>query len=134
MLNGRINQQTTILALGDWLALGLFVFIGQLNHELVGENPLPRFLGAFAVLALPWTAVALLMGVYRLGDSGRGFFGRSLTAWLVGAPLALLIRALVNGQSTIIVSFMIVTLGLGGAFLLGWRVLFWQFIRRVKDK
>ena len=130
MLNGRMKRQMLILWAGDWVALGIFVFIGQLNHELVNDNPLPRFLMTFALLALPWTAVALIMGGYRLTGGGRDFFSRSLNTWLVGAPLALLIRALINGQATIIVSFMIVTMTLGGAFLLGWRGLFWYLLGR----
>jgi hypothetical protein len=55
-----------ILLFGDWLALGLFVFLGQMEHELVAGDYLPRFLRSTAVIALPWTAVALLWGAYRI--------------------------------------------------------------------
>ncbi len=130
MLEGHSGKQVALLVLGDWVALGLFVFIGQLNHELIGESPLQRFLTTFAFLALPWTAVAFILGAYRLNEDGRTFIGRSLTAWLVGAPIALLIRALSNGQATIIVSFMVVTMILGGTFLLVWRGLYWWINRK----
>jgi hypothetical protein len=60
------------------------------------------------------------------------FFGRSLTAWLVAAPLALLLRALLREQAAIIAIFMVVTIGLGGAFLLSWRGLFFLTWRRLR--
>ena len=59
----------------------------------------------------------------------RAFFGRSLTAWLIAAPLALLLRAYLHGQATIIVIFMAITMGLGGAFLLIWRGLYFLIWR-----
>jgi hypothetical protein len=79
-------------------------------------------------------AVALIWGVYRITaeTSGREFLARSLTAWLIGTPLALLLRAYLHGQATIIVIFMAITMGLGGALLLGWRILFLLIRRRFR--
>ena len=34
---------SNLLLIGDWLALGFFVFLGQLDHEMIGANP-PRLL------------------------------------------------------------------------------------------
>lgn len=121
-----------ILIMGDWLALGLFVFLGQMEHELVTDDYLPRLLRSSAVIALPWTAVALLSGAYRLkaGMTGTSFLARTLTAWLIAAPLALILRAYLNGQATIIVIFMVITIGLGGIFLLAWRGLYFFIWRR----
>jgi hypothetical protein len=133
-----MGWKTIVLILGDWLALALFVFIGQLDHGMVGagSNPLPRLLSTTAELALPWTAVALVWGAYRITaeTNGRAFLGRSLTAWLIGAPLALLLRAYLHGQATIIVIFMAITMSLGGAFLLGWRTLFFLIMRRFRAR
>lgn len=125
-------KQKVILLAGDWLALALFVFIGQLEHELVAANPLPGLLLSTAVLILPWTVVVLLWGAFRLPTGARdwSFFGRFFTAWLVAGPLALLLRAYLRGQATIIVIFMAITLGLGGLFLLGWRLLFFYLTTR----
>ena len=122
----KMRWSTIFLLIGDWLALGLFVFLGQLDHEMIGANPLPRLLRTTAEIGLPWTAVALLWGAYKLPPdmTARTFFGRSLTAWLVAVPLALLLRAYLHGQGAIIVIFMVVTMGLGGAFLLIWRGLY----------
>lgn len=130
MMESKVGRQTILLLLGDWLALGLFVFLGQVDHDLVG---LPRLLATGAMLALPWTVVALLLNAYWLSATTtlRAFLGRSLLAWFVAAPLALLLRALILGQATIVVTFMIVTMGLGGLFLLGWRAAyFFLHVRR----
>lgn len=124
------------LFIGDWLALGFFVFLGQLDHGMVGANALPRLLRTTAEIGLPWTAVALLWGAYKLPAdmTSRAFFGRSLTAWLVAVPLALLLRAYLHGQGAIIVIFMVVTMGLGGAFLLIWRGLYFLTWHRLGNK
>jgi hypothetical protein len=45
-----------------------------------------------------------------------------LIAWRVAAPLGVLLRALVLGRDSIPVTFLIVVLGVGGAFVLGWRL------------
>ena len=123
-------RQTIILLLGDWLALGLFVFLGQIDHRLLS---LTRLLGTTALLALPWTVVALLLDAYWLGHQStlRAFLGRALRAWLVAAPLALLLRALILGQATIVVAFMLVTMSLGALFLLTWRAAFFLAARRL---
>ena len=49
---------------------------------------------------------------------------------LAVAPLALLLRAFLHGQATIIVTFMLVTMGLGGGFLLAWRLIYFLLRRR----
>jgi hypothetical protein len=129
-----MSKQAIPLLLGDWLALTLFVLVGQLDHGMVGANPLLLLLRSSAELVLPWTIIALLWGAYRMTDdtTARLFFGRSLTAWLVAAPLALLLRALLREQAAIIAIFMVVTIGLGGAFLLSWRGLFFLIWRRLR--
>ena len=123
MAEPKIGQKTLLMIAGDWLALGLFVFLGQVDHDVLN---LPRLLLQSAILALPWTAIALLLNAYWLSESTalRAFLGRSLLAWLVAAPLGLMLRALILGLAAIPVAFMVVTMGLGGLFLLGWRAVF----------
>lgn len=131
MLKGS-NKKRALLLLGDWLTIALFVFIGQAEHEMLNGNPLPRLLQTWAVFALPWTAVAFLWGAYKLPVDLRSFLGHALTAWLVGIPIALIIRAYLNGQAGIIVIFMAITLALGAVFMLGWRALyFWLWQRGI---
>lgn len=123
MTSGQTGRWPLILLAGDWLALALFVFLGQVDHDVVDAG---RWLMQVAVLAAPWTVVALILDAHRLPEGGalRAFLSRSLLAWLVAAPLGLVLRAVVQGQATIVVAFMLVTMGLGGLFLLGWRTAF----------
>lgn len=122
-----------VLILGDWLVLLLFVFLGQRDHNMSGPGTLTSLLTTALSLAMPWTVAAFLLGAYRLEDNptlGR-WLGRVLTAWLVAAPLGLLLRALLRGQGTIAVPFMLVVMGLGGLFVLVWRgVYYWVADRR----
>lgn len=126
MRTDKIRWSVIFLLIGDWLALGLFVFLGQLDHGMIGSGSLPRLLKTSAIIVLPWTAIALLWGAYKLTPemTFRAFCGRSLTAWLVAIPLALLLRACIQGQATIVIIFMAVVMGVGGIFLLIWRVLY----------
>lgn len=131
MRSEKVGRASMPLLAGDWLALGLFVFLGQIDHEVL---QLSRLLGQTVLLAGVWSVAALLLGALRVGDEGRlsAFLGRSLLPWLVAAPLGLLLRALIQGQATIIVAFMLVTMGLGGLFLLAWRALFFLAYGRRK--
>lgn len=121
-----------VLILGDWLVLLLFVFIGQRDHNMSGPGTFASLLTTALSLAIPWTIAAFLLGASRLEDSptlGR-WLGRVLTAWLVAAPLGLLLRALLRGQGTIAVPFMLVVMGLGGLFVLGWRGVYYYLANR----
>lgn len=128
MTAGGITTSAIVLLAGDWLALALFVFLGQVDHDVVDVG---RWVMQTVVLAAPWTILAFILNAHQLAEGGRwrDFLGRSLLVWLVAAPLGLILRALVQGQATIVVAFLLVTMGLGGLFLLGWRTAYW-FIRR----
>lgn len=119
-----IAKGAVVLLAGDWMALALFVFLGQVDHDVVDVG---RWLMQTAVFAAPWTVVALILRAHQLprGSTLRAFLPRSLLAWLVAAPLGLILRAVVQGQVTIVVAFMLVTMGVGGLFLLGWRLLYY---------
>lgn len=119
-----IAKGAVVLLAGDWMALALFVFLGQVDHDVVDVG---RWLMQTAVFAAPWTVVALILRAHQLprGSTLRAFLARSLLAWLVAAPLGLILRAVVQGQATIVVAFMLVTMGVGGLFLLSWRLLYY---------
>ena len=69
----------------------------------------------------PWTAAAFVLGAYRLRpDPGwRAWLGRALNAWLVAAPLGLLLRSLLRGQDAIPVTFILVAMSIGGVVVGG---------------
>jgi hypothetical protein len=135
---------TLWLLVVDWLVLLLFVFIGQRDHNITGTAALPSLMATTQALAIPWTVVASawgVAGIARLADASSGgmarhdWFGRVLTAWLIAAPIGLIFRALGRGQSTISVPFMVVTLGVGGLFILVWRaIVWWAVVYRAGSK
>ena len=116
-----------ILLAGDILVLVLFVLAGQREHELINAgNPLLGIAQTSLEFVLAWLAAAARFGAFRRDEpsSRRAFLRRSLNAWLLAAPLATLLRALVLDRADIPTAFQIVVLLLGGALLLGWRLLY----------
>lgn len=126
MTNANRRAVPLILLGGDMLVLLLFVFIGQRDHNIVDAQPLVRLLMTAGEFALPWVIAAWLLGAYPGGGTltPRRLLARSLTAWLIAVPMGALLRSIVNGSGVIQVPFLLVTLGLGGCFMLGWRLLF----------
>jgi hypothetical protein len=120
-----MKRSTLILLAGDLAALTVFVYIGQRNHETLDALRLLLNVAAFGV---PWAVAAWLVGAFRGDREGRPygwmFIARSLNAWLIAAPLGVTLRALALGRAVIPTTFALVTLGLGGAFVLGWRLAF----------
>lgn len=129
-----------ILLAGDLLVLLIFTYIGQRNHDLIDpRHPILGLLLTTGEFALPWAVAGWLLGAFPGGDSLtiRPLLTRSLNAWLVAAPLGLLLRAYILGRAVIPTTFFSITLGLGGAFILGWRLAFaliWKTILRQKCK
>jgi hypothetical protein len=115
-----------VLLLGDAAALLAFVLLGMRTHETLGQaNALLRLAATAGPLLLTWLAAAAALGAWRfaLPLRWRAVWGRTALAWLAAAPLGLLLRAVLLGSATVVVAFALVTLGLGGALLLGWRSL-----------
>jgi hypothetical protein len=123
-----------LLLAGDAACLAAFVFLGLGSHaELANANTGYRFLVNAGPLIVTWGIAAYALGALRwpAAASLRTVWARTLTAWLVAAPLALLVRAQLLGAATLVVIFMLVTLAVGGALLLLWRsVCFWLVRRR----
>jgi hypothetical protein len=126
-------KRRLILLAGDLACLSLFVVLGLRTHaELAQASVLSRFLINAAPLAAAWIPTALALGALRAPAplATRTFLGRSLAAWLIAAPLAILLRALWLRSAVIVVMFMIVTLTVGGGLLLFWRAAFAWLSRR----
>ncbi len=124
-----------ILLIGDVLVLLLFVFLGERDHNIADDQPIARWLLTTFEFALPWVVAAWVLGAYPNGANvdalaPRALLLRSLNAWLIALPLALLLRSLISGTGMIIALFMIVALTLGGAFMLIWRLVFALLWRR----
>ncbi|MFQ5576002.1 MAG: DUF3054 domain-containing protein [Anaerolineae bacterium] len=125
-----------ILPVGDIIALLLFMSLGQRDHNTVDPvHPVLGLLVLTAEFVLPWIVAGWLLGAFpRRKVPGRGtFLARSLNAWLVAAPLGLLLRAFVLSRAVIPTLFMVVTVGLGGMFVIGWRLIFFE-VRRAAGR
>ena len=126
-----------ILAIGDLVALFAFVLLGQADHNTVSStNPLLGALPNVISLGVPWFILAWLLGAFPKGPiTLPRMLGRSALAWVIAAPIGLVIRMLWLGRGGIPIPFLIVTLAAGGLFLLGWRLIFWLiFLRPEREK
>ena len=128
-----------ILLLGDLAAITLFVFIGQQDHGTTDvNNPLWGLLRSAFPFLMTWIVVAVVVRAYPARDaiSVKTLLLRGLNAWLIAAPLGLLLRAYLFNRGGIPAIFMLLTLLVGGAFVLIWRLLFglvWQHRVKVKE-
>ena len=136
MIRSAPNPRLLLIG-GDLLALFLFIFIGREAHEL-GDAPdaaiaLLLTAGEFwaAWLLAGWLAGAFVPGALAGPGGMPRFLIRSLLAWLAAAPLGVLLRAIVLGRAVIPTVFLGVALGVGGAFLLGWRLAFALIVPRL---
>ena len=137
--NPVASSQTgrNLLIIGDLIALAIFIFIGEVQHELLNAyNPVLRVLVQTLALALPWLPLAWGLGAYSLEgvSDWRGlglFLLRSLAVWLYAAPLGLVVRAWIYGAPTVLVLFANAALAFGGLIMVGWRAIFvWLWLQR----
>lgn len=131
---------TSLLLVGDLLALILFVAVGQRDHELVNaQNPFGGLLLAAMYFVGPYVLAGWAFHIFNFEAAGEGrfyfkFFARWLNAWLVAAPLGILLRALVLGRAVIPTMFIVAGMSFGALFLLLWRVGFtgWYWFKNRK--
>ncbi len=128
------SRKTAVtLFLGDVVCLAAIVLVGMGRHETFDiAHPALRFAINSLPLVAAWAAAGLGLRAFRFPEPVRlrTVLGRTLAAWLIAAPLGLLARALVLRSATLVVIFVLVTLGLGGALLLLWRGLFGALVLR----
>jgi hypothetical protein len=128
------RRTALVLFIGDAVCLVGFVLVGMGRHETFDvAHPVLRFAINSLPLIVAWAVAGLSLRVFRFPVPVRlrTVLSRTLAAWLVAAPLGLLARALLLHAATLVVIFVLVALGLGGALLLAWRALFGAlFLRR----
>lgn len=129
------RSRILILAAGDLALLLLFILLGQIDHSTLNEsNPIAGALPTFAPLAIAWLVIAFLLRAFPREPQGlASFLAHTLLAWLIAAPLGLLLRATLLDR-TVATPFLLVTLGLGGLMLLTWRAVFWLLAMRRRGK
>ena len=129
MLHPRKLQ--IILVAGDLIALLLFIFIGQTDHETLSPgNPLGGILLTGAPFAAAWLVIGFIYGAFRADVlAPRVMLTRTVTAWLIALPIGLALYAFLLGRAVIVLGFMLAAFSFGGLFILGWRMAF-VFIAR----
>lgn len=126
-LRSRVDPVALVggLAIGDLVAIGIFVAVGQRQH---GIDPLAfpaAYLEALGPFLLGWLLAAGLAGLYTrdavLGP--RRAVSWALPAWIVAAVIAQALRAssLVAGSLSPV--FLLVSIGAGGVIVVSWRAL-----------
>ena len=123
------------LIIGDLMALILFVWIGQTDHGTTNiSNPILGVIKASWEFALMWLLIGWPLEAFpHFKDwTVRTLLSRPLVAWLVAAPLGLLLRSLVLNRLNIPSLFLAATLGFGILFLWTWRLLIIIVWRSVK--
>jgi len=134
MPNQSMRWTPWVLLLGDLLAILLFVLVGQRDHNTVdAARPFLGLLRTAFPFLLAWVVVAWVVKAVPLRANGMRLpclLARTVNAWFIAAPLALMLRAFLLGRD-IPPAFMLVTLTLGSLFVLAWRLAFgWLWHKR----
>ena len=123
------------LAVGDLVAFLAFAAIGRRSHnEAAGISALAQVAETAAPFAIGWFVIAPFAGAFRSTGTGspRAMLARTALAWLLAWPVGLGLRALIR-QTSIPLSFAIITLITNMIILLGWRGIFAWLMARRKD-
>ena len=122
ILRSRVDASLVsgVLLVGDLLAIGVFVLAGEIQH---GRPPAAGTL-TFLEFATGWLLGAVAVGAY--GPTPVSSPGRAALlaggGWLLGASLGQLIRAVIEPGFRVAPTFFLVSLAVGGALLVGWRL------------
>lgn len=122
---GRIDLSATSLALavGDVLAITLFVSVGEYTH---GYDPIAdagRVVGTLLPFLLGWALVAGVGGLYARSAtrSIRRTVAVTFGGWIVAVAVAQLLRSTTVFHGDAALAFAIVSVVIGGTLLCLWR-------------
>lgn len=115
------SPRTLLLAAGDLLLITLFVAMGEVSHG----GGVADGIGALIPFLLGWAVAASLLGAYsaRALASIRGAAAVAAGSWIVGALIGQGLRATPVFPGDAALTFVLVSLGVGLALLVPWRVL-----------
>jgi hypothetical protein len=123
--NGRIelSARTATVAVGDLLAIALFVGVGEVTH---GINPVlnpGRFAGTLTPFYVGWLLVAGVGGLYTAAATGtvRAAVGRAIVGWVVAVGIAQGLRSTALFPGNAAITFALVSVLVGGTLLVLWR-------------
>ena len=129
-LENKTMKKTTLLILGDLLAIALVTVIGFATHGETGLSFLPRMAAAFFPISLAWFVLAPALGLFRVENvSEPKQLWRPVLAMVFAAPLAAVLRGLLL-NAPIIPIFAVVLASTSAFGMLVWRAIYWAFARR----
>jgi hypothetical protein len=119
----ELSMTTAMLALGDIVAITMFVAAGEYTH---GFNPLVdvgRVAGTLAPFLIGWVLIAGVSGLYVESsiNSIRGALGWTFLGWILAVVIAQALRATTVFHGNAAVTFALVSIGVGGFLLCLWR-------------
>lgn len=116
---------TVGLAVGDAAAVLAFFVAGEIQHNADPfGNPAFVLTGA-APFLLGWAVVAFFGGLYTRDAvaSPRRAVSWAVPAWIVATLLGHALRSTAVFRGGTALSFVLVTMAIGGVLLVGWRIL-----------
>jgi hypothetical protein len=122
-----------ILIGGDVVIFMFFAFTGRETHAPGDANLIVNALPTLLTFLIVWFAIALVGSVYRSGviAQPRSAVRHTLIVWIIAAPIAIVIRAILLSRTAIPWQFVAVTMGLVGSLLLLWHGgVAWSVARR----
>ncbi|HTP07231.1 MAG TPA: DUF3054 domain-containing protein [Anaerolineae bacterium] len=118
-----MNQKSQlILILGDGAIFMFFAFTGRETHAPGDVNLIVNALPTLLTFLIVWLMIAAVGRVYRSAvmTNPQSAVLHTLFAWIVAAPIAIVIRAVLLNRTAIPWQFVAVTIGLVGSLLLLW--------------
>ncbi|PSP94984.1 DUF3054 domain-containing protein [Halobacteriales archaeon QH_8_68_33] len=132
-VRGRVDPAplTAVAAAGDLVCIGLFVGVGSTAGHSIGDPV--RIATTFSTFAVAWGVVSLLAGVHAAETrrSLRATAGRTALAWVLGAALVQGMRWTAEVPGNPASAFYLVSVGVGLALLVPWRLGITAFARRM---
>jgi len=123
-----------VIILGDVILLLLFAYGGEVSHELFFPDSLVlSVLHAALPFALAWFPIAFILGALAdpRGSRTLDWIARTVGAWLIAAPLGIVVRGWLINRAVIPMTFLLVTYAMGFALFVSWRVIF-VFVAKLK--
>lgn len=116
------RKHQLILIGGDSAIFMFFAFTGRETHAPGDSNLIVNALPTLITFLIVWLTIAAVGGVYRSAvmTTPRSALPRTLIAWLIAAPIAIVVRAILLQRTAVPWQFVAVTMGLVGTLLLLW--------------
>jgi hypothetical protein len=132
--NNALAQRLALLIGGDLLVLLLFTWVGRSSHSLSGTDIFAG-LATAAPFIISWFLIAPWFGLFQVevSQTWRKLVPRLLLVWLIGGPLAGLLRALFLGRPIpegIVPTFVVITMIVASLFMLVWRLGYIWWVNR----